>query len=221
MGQKATANKRNAVESKERLLQAGIKLFAEYGPDATTVEMIAKEARINRRMLYHYFESKEGLYRATIQRAYEQSAAAEIELAHLLLPVEELFERIVRSHYEFLSAHPEFVRLLAWENLRYGRTAREIDVSALKAPMIQAFHLAVEQGKREGLFRPDIDEKQLLISHMGLCFFYFSNQYTLSQMLGLDMTSKQAIQKRIKHVSRLMLDGIRHNGPENSRRAKK
>ncbi len=201
--------KRNASVTRERLLHAGIVLFAEHGPDATTVEEISTAARVNRRMLYHYYESKEGLYRAVIRHMYEQSTEIEVELSHVLLPADELLERIIRSYYEFLSQRPEFVRLLTWENLHHGLTAREVDIGALKAPVVDALRIALERGRQNGRFRDDIDEKQLLISCMALSFFYFSNRHTVSQALGFDLATPEAIDKRVRHVVRLLLDGIR------------
>ena len=206
---KAGPSRRDPAATKARILKAGLKLFSDRGPDATTVEMLAKSARINRRMLYHYFGSKEGLYRAVIRRMYEKSSELEIELSHLMLPAEELLGRLIRAHFEFLSGNPEFVRLLSWENLRHGRTTQKVDLSGLKAPAIQALRLVLNRGKKEGVFRNDLDENQLFISCLALSFFYFSNRYTVSQTLGVDLAKPKAIESRIRHVSELLLDGIR------------
>jgi len=206
---------RNPEASRERLLQAGVKLFARRGPDGASVAMIARQARLNRRMLYHYFGSKSGLYRAVIRYAYEQISSAEVELAHVILPAEELLEKMIRAYYQFLAGHPEVVRLLTWENLRQGKAAREIDITTFKAPIIQALRIALTRGKEEGRFRKNIDEKQLLISCMALSFFYFSNRHTIGQALGVDLAAPEAIEKRIRHVLTLLLDGIREgNGSQ-------
>lgn len=205
---------RNAQKTRERILHTAVAVFAEKGPDATTVHLLSHRASVNRRMLYHYFGSKEGLYEAVIRRAYEQLCSAEVELTHLALPVEELLEKMIRVYYRFLAERPEIVRLLTWENLRRGRTARKLGLDALKTPILQALRVALERGCREGRFRRDIDERQLLISCMALSFFYFSNRHTLSRALGEDLATEQAIERRVRHVVNLLLDGIRaHNGP--------
>ena len=204
-----TRQRRNPEASRERLLKAGVRLFSERGYDGVSVSMLSRATRLNRRMLYHYFGSKEGLYRAVIQHAYEQLASLDVELAHLLLPAERLVAQMVRAYYGFLSEHPEIVRLIAWENLCEGKTAKTLDIEAEKTPIIEALQLALERGKREGRFRKDVDEKQLLISCMALSFFYFSNQHTVGQWLGVDLGSQEAIERRVNHVVELLLDGIR------------
>jgi TetR/AcrR family transcriptional regulator len=217
---RAKNQSRDPEASRRRLLEAGVEVFSERGPDAGSVSMIAARAGINRRMLYHYFGSKEGLYRAALRHVYGQLSSTEVALADMVLEVEELLERLIRAEYAFLASHPQHVRLLGWENLRRGKSALEADLSGFKAPILEALRIALDRGQREGRFRADVDERQLLISCLALSFFYFSNQYTLGQALAFDLTTRRAIEKRIRHVVSLILDGIRernHKKRENRR----
>jgi len=200
---------RDPEASRRRLLTAGVRIFSRLGPDGASVSRIVAAARLNRRMLYHYYGSKEGLYRAVLRHVYEQFSAAEVRLADTRLPAEELLARLIHAYYKFLAAHPDHIRLLCWENLRGGRTVRKADIAACKAPIIEALRLALERGRREGRFRRDLDEKQLLISCMALSFFYFSNRHTLSQALGFALGGRRAMARRVRHVVDLLLDGIR------------
>jgi len=209
MGLDKRRRTRDPEATRRRLLEAGIEVFAERGPEGASVSMIVAAAGVNRRMLYHYFGSKEGLYEAVIRHVYGEFCSIEVELAHVLLPVEELLRRMIRAYYEFLASHPRHVRLLSWENLRDGRAMRKSDATSMKAPILQALRIALERGQEEGRFRTDGDVKQLLISCMALSFFYFSNQYTVSQALGVKLTSREAIDARVQHVVGLVLDGIR------------
>ena len=201
--------RRDPAASRERLLGAGLKLFAGRGPDGVSVEAIADEAGLNRRMLYHYFGSKEGLYAEVVERAYQELNSVDVELSHVLLPADELLEKMIRAYYEFLAGHPEVVRLLAWENLRQGAGLRGLAVGSPKAPIIEALRIALARGKEEGRFRANVDETQLLISCMALSYFYFSNRHTVSRALGIDLRSPEALDARVRHVVELLLEGIR------------
>jgi len=57
---------RNRVETKRRIADAGIKLFAAQGYDQTTIDAIAEAAGISRRTFFHYFASKDEIL-ATLQ----------------------------------------------------------------------------------------------------------------------------------------------------------
>ncbi|MFA4920232.1 MAG: TetR/AcrR family transcriptional regulator [Thermodesulfovibrionales bacterium] len=55
-------NKRSGIESKKRILDAAMKVFAEYGYSKANMRMIAKASDISIGGLYLYFKNKEDLY---------------------------------------------------------------------------------------------------------------------------------------------------------------
>ena len=99
--------KRNSQKSMQDLLEAAIEVFAEWGPKAATVDEISAKAGLNKRMLYHYFGSKEKLYQQSLIHMYHQLLSLDIPLESMLLPVEDLIETIVRQHHMFLLEHEE------------------------------------------------------------------------------------------------------------------
>ena len=56
---------------RERLLEAGIALFAEKGYASTSVREIVARAGVTKPVLYYYFNNKEGLFRAIMEQAAE------------------------------------------------------------------------------------------------------------------------------------------------------
>ena len=64
---KRQGGKRNAVETREKILQAAIGEFAAHGYSGARVERIRARARVNTRMLYHYFGDKRRLYVAVLE----------------------------------------------------------------------------------------------------------------------------------------------------------
>ncbi|MCX7820531.1 MAG: TetR/AcrR family transcriptional regulator, partial [Brevinematales bacterium] len=60
------------IKPKDRILDAAIKLFAEKGFDATSVDEIAKCAEINKAMIYYYFSSKEELLSSIIRKSINE-----------------------------------------------------------------------------------------------------------------------------------------------------
>ena len=55
------------LDTRDRLIQAAIEIFAENGFDATTTRMLADRARVNLSAIPYYFRSKEGLYQAAVE----------------------------------------------------------------------------------------------------------------------------------------------------------
>jgi AcrR family transcriptional regulator len=65
----------------DRILDAAMRVFRRHGFRRSSIEQAAEEAGLTRQALYHHFASKETLFRAVIERLYEQGLAAEIAAA--------------------------------------------------------------------------------------------------------------------------------------------
>jgi TetR/AcrR family transcriptional regulator len=200
--------RRDSRSSARKLLLAAAAVFAKKGPSATTVDEVCRKAGLNKRMVYHYFGSKAGLYREVLKYTYDKFLSLEIELAAMLLTPEELLENVVSEYVDFLHEHPDVVRILCYENLDEGRVARELRMAGGKSRILEALRLLVEQGQAQGRFRRDIDLDELLISIFGLCFFPFSNRHTMSELLGRSIITNSRLEQRKRHIVRLLLTGL-------------
>jgi AcrR family transcriptional regulator len=67
--------RRDAAATRQALLDAAAKLFAERGFDRTTVRDIAKLAGVNQSLLFRYFGSKDALFEAVIARTGREQLA--------------------------------------------------------------------------------------------------------------------------------------------------
>lgn len=60
-------------QQKENLIvQSAIKLFSSKGYQATTMDDVAKRAKMSKGLIYFYFKNKEDLYMAVTKKAFEQ-----------------------------------------------------------------------------------------------------------------------------------------------------
>src|SRR5208337_5468684 len=65
----ATRNSRhhNSAETREIILEAAERIFGDEGLEGARTEAIAAAAGVNKALLYYYFRSKDGLYRAVLE----------------------------------------------------------------------------------------------------------------------------------------------------------
>lgn len=205
---------RNAERTQAAILAAATKEFARHGFGGARVDRIAALARTNKRMLYYYFGAKEALFLAVLEAAYARIRGAEqaLDLSHRA-PAEGMRELVTFTWRHFL-AHPEFISLLATENLHAARhLKRSARIRSLHSPLVATIRDLLERGQRAGVFRGDVDPVQLYVSIAALSYFYLSNAHTLSTIFGRDLLAPKAKAARLAHVVDLVLRALAPGAP--------
>src|SRR5439155_24309941 len=102
---------RDPERTREQILSAALKEFSVKGFAGARVDVIARRAAINKRMLYHYFGDKAGLFREVLRRKMSQRAAwAASSAADAAARLAYWFELALRDR--------DGIRLHQWEALR-------------------------------------------------------------------------------------------------------
>jgi AcrR family transcriptional regulator len=66
---------------RDRILDAAMSVFRRHGFRRSSIEQAAEAAGLTRQALYHHFDSKEALFRAAVERLYQNALVAEIAAA--------------------------------------------------------------------------------------------------------------------------------------------
>ena len=150
---------RDPEATKARILAAAVREFSAKGISGARVDAIAARARVNKRMLYYYFASKEGLFREILRRRLLEGAA-KLRASNVSDP-ERLAERTAR-----LPGQTQYTRLTMWEALETDpdRPVNEEMRRALYADWVEA----VREEQRAGRLPDDFDAAQLVLSEVCL-----------------------------------------------------
>jgi len=202
--------KRDPERTAATILAAAVHEFSQKGYDGARVDAIARRARINKRMLYHYFGGKAGLYLAVLEGRYAAIRSAErlLDLTHRE-PVEAM-RSLVEFTWTYFLDHPEFLAILAVENQQKARFLKQSDrVVQLNSPLIDALREVLARGAAAGRFKPGVDAVQLYISIASLGSFYLSNSWTLSTIFRRDLFSEDEIAAWGSHIVDMVLAFLR------------
>jgi AcrR family transcriptional regulator len=183
------------------ILDVAFKEFALNGYSGARVDEIAAQTRTSKRMIYYYFESKDGLYKAVLTEYYKRLRGAERTL-HLedLAPLDALRD-LVGFTFDYHTAHPDGVRLIMVENINQGRYVDELPTAeALNSVIVESVRDICQRGAKAGVMRPDIDPVDLYQSIAALNFFNVSNRYTFSKIFNRDLGSKTVLAARRQSV---------------------
>lgn len=197
---------RNAAQTKKAILRAAKEEFSQYGFTGARVDRIAEKYGANKAMIYHYFKSKEGLYRALLEKTYADIRQAESELKITGREPREAIRTLVVFTWDYFVENPDFIAMLNIENLMHGKHIKTLaNARLLNAPLIEQLEMVLSSGGDIGLFRKDINPLQLYMSIAALCYFYFSNIHTLSEAFSRDLRTKDAQSERLEHVVDMVL----------------
>lgn len=92
------------------ILEAALSLFAEKGYNSTSMDSIAKQAKVSKGNLYNYFKNKEALLESVLQNGINQFSELYYE-NQLELESEDDFEQFLRANFEILKVNKSFWKL--------------------------------------------------------------------------------------------------------------
>ncbi len=190
---------RDAEATQRRILIAAKKEFAKHGLGGARVDQIAASARANKRMIYHYFGSKEALFAAVLEDAYANIRAAERALNLQQLEPEPALDQLIEFTWNYYLQNPEFLTLVNSENLHRARHIKKsTEIRNIHRPFGELIEQILDKGVKKGVFRKGIDPTQLAITIAAIGYYYLTNRFTGSVIYGREFMTETALAERLE-----------------------
>jgi AcrR family transcriptional regulator len=195
--------------TRERIMKAAERLFAERGYDATSIRAIVAKARVNQAAINYHFDGKDGLYREVLRAAFRALTEQQLEHADEMKAMsrEAALAEFIRRQLRPLLGRDEYsrhMRILNWETVRPTVVFRKL-LSEEAAPFMG---LAVELVRR---FQPEADQRTLVAAAVwlvGQCSVFLRNREQLADPpLGLAL-DEEAVEWLAQLVSRWATGGL-------------
>ena len=192
------------------IVEVATREFADKGLAGARIDEIAAATRTSKRMIYYYFGSKEGLYVAVLEHAYQAIRDTEAALHLDDLPPEPALRELVGATVDYQLAHPEFTRLVMTENIHRGEfLAQSKAIRSLNVPAIAAIAKVYQRGCAAGLFRPGLDPLDLHMSISALAVFNVANKHTFSLIFQRDPDAPAAVAARRDSIVEMVVRFVR------------
>ncbi len=141
--------------SRERILSAAKREFAERGYQGSRLGSIARKAGVNQALIHYYFDSKERLYQEVLLRLFGVDETEDLQDRFSPWPMGPA-EKLLAAIYFIVHLHhggidPDFNRIIARE-ISEGRGNIRSLVATYFIPRIEAMETIVRDGVREGIF---------------------------------------------------------------------
>jgi AcrR family transcriptional regulator len=199
--------------TRERILKAAERLFADRGYEATSVRAIVAKASVNQAAINYHFSGKDGLYREVLRSGIRALTAH--QLAHVeetkAMSREKALAEFVRNQLRPLQARDEvsrYIRIFNWEAARPTAVYRKL-VSEEAAPFLG---LAVDLVRR---FLPDAEQRTLMMAAIwliGQCSIFVRNREQLANPPASLTFDEAAVDRLAKEVTAWALAGLAHAG---------
>lgn len=188
---------RNADIAKADLIQSARREFAEKGFALAGIEAIAEPTGLNKKMIYHYFGSKEGLYIAVLEETYVGIREMEESLGLDELAPLDAIRKLVEATWDYYVANPDFLALVNQENLLRATYLKKSGVVKKRtSTLLNRVRNVLDRGVADGTFRPGIDPMQLNHSIAALGFYYLNNRFTNTELYSFDHMTPEALATR-------------------------
>lgn len=208
---------RDAALAQAAILDAAEAMFAEHGFAGARIQAIAARAGYNTGMIFHYFGDKLGLYTAVIQRADAQLsvilgrllAAVAADAADDAITLRPLLEDSIAAMFTYLIEHPQFCRLLLWEQAQgwqtFARIAEQFPVQA-RDPFVHFVRRAYTAGLLRTEFHPVIQLGMML----QVCLAYLAAlpAFQLGLPPATDLASAAALADARAYVVSFVVHGM-------------
>lgn len=187
------------LSSKEKVLNAAIRVFSKKGYDGASMREIAESARLTKPMIYYHFKNKKDLYLhllethiGTLQEGL--LAVLQSERDHTVV-----LGRIIDLYDETFHSNPEMFYLIQRETTGEGRFVELLTkkyFSDMQVWMAQFF----KDGIRHGTFRRAVDPGLCSLSLIAILMFHFTQGRVVQQLSAAgaaNISSRDAIHDHI------------------------
>jgi AcrR family transcriptional regulator len=186
--------------SMQDILKVATEEFAVNGLSGARVDQIAERTRTSKRMIYYYFNGKEGLYQAVLEKAYLEIRSLEEGAKLLDLDPRSAMRKLIELTFDYDETHPQFISLVSVENIHQAKHLGNMQsLKDLNATVIRTLSTILERGKKEGVFRSDLDPVDVHLLISAFCFFRVSNRHTFGKIFERDLFDPK-LRKRHKKM---------------------
>ena len=185
-------------ESRAAILEAAAREFAEHGVAGARTDAIAREARVNKALLYYYFKDKETLYGAVLDEAFTGLKNTVFTVLDTPAPPREKMLAYVGAYFDFIASNQLYPRLMQREMMR-AREGQSPVIDKIVKQYFQPIFARVSELLKEGIaagdFRP-VNPIHFVPSMVAMIVFYFSSAPMIQKIAGFNPLTPERIAER-------------------------
>jgi len=203
--------KKDNQQTKERILQAAQKEFANRGFSGARMEAIARGADINKAMLFYYFSSKDNLYRTVLFGVFSEFFGEIGRFISQPLTPGLLLEKFPEIYIRFIARHPDLVRIMVFDLIHNPENVTAAMAEIINEKMFYKPRPLLDMIKRwhdQGLIS-EADPLHFMMNIVALSIFSFIGKPMVEAISGIKVENDEDYyRKRIASVVNVLQRGM-------------
>ena len=191
--------------TRDAIRAVAARFFAEQGYHRTRLHEVAEEVGIQKASIFHYFTSKEALYRAVLEEGHGQTEAI---IRRALATEGDWLARVralVDAYVDLVAAHPEQTKILLRQSL--GDAPDGYDGRPDSDRLLATVTAFLAEGQRAGAFAP-IDGLSLALGVAGMVTFFFTSVPVVAPRWSLDLSYEHRVEQVRRHVTTVVMRAL-------------
>lgn len=185
-------------DKEEAIFSAALKTIKEKGFHKARMSDIAKRAGISYGLVYHYFESKEDLFDAILNRWWQGLFGLLSRVRENSEPIKEKLAGIIRYFLDTYQKNPELVNIFITEISRSTTNLTPVRLENFKAFMSSTEKI-MQEGQDQEVLRTDFKARYLTYIFLGALENFVSTMVLADQHI-IGNPQKQRIAESILEV---------------------
>jgi len=192
---------RDGDDTKQRVLSAAQRLFAEKGFSGTSLSEISQHCGISDGLILHHYQSKKNLYRRVLENLAEQYTQNLVQAKESATSPQEMIQQTLTASFDFWKEDSTYQRISLWAYLE-GKTELAEKEAYLTTGLFQEVKRLQQQGLVDDRFSPVV----FLTLVIGPIHFWLRYREQFRTILNLPESSDELDQLFLGQLTRLVME---------------
>ena len=186
---------KHGPETRNQILRAALKRFADAGYAATSVQHIVDDARVSKPALYYHFADKAGLFQALVHEAHDQRYRILREAAATGTDIRVQLKNILAALFAYFRQNRELMRIsFATMFAAPGEVPEDVACTEKCERNFEFVHSLIKRAQKRGELDKSFSSRELAFGFYGLANFHLVAHLIAPDFEPGELTAKKIVE---------------------------
>jgi AcrR family transcriptional regulator len=185
----------NHSDTRQQLLRAALKHFANSGYAATSVQDIVDDAKLSKPALYYHFKDKAGIFQALVHEGLDERYRLLRAAAENNTGLRAQLEAALTALFAYIREHSDLMRISAAAMFAApGEMPEDAECTQKCERNFEFVHSLFRTAQKNGEVDERFDIKELACGFLGLAHFHLVGHLVFDELQPDQLTARQVVE---------------------------